>query len=59
MKKYNNQPKNINKERKVNKKVILYSIIALGCLALTYFIHWIFIIPAAILMWLNQRELMR
>jgi len=44
---------------KVNYKVIIYSVIALGCLALMFFVNWLFIIPAAILMWLNQRELMK
>lgn len=42
---------------KRNPKVIIYSIVALACLALMYFIHWMFIIPAAILSWLNWKEL--
>jgi membrane protein CcdC involved in cytochrome C biogenesis len=45
--------------KKINIKVIIYSIIALGCLALTFLIDWLFIVPAAILMYLNQRELMK
>ncbi len=40
-----------------NKKVVLYSIIALVFLILTFTINWLFIIPAAILSWLNHREL--
>lgn len=40
------------------KKVIIYSIIALICIALTFTISWYFIIPAVILMILNQREIM-
>ena len=44
-------------KRKPNPKVIIYSIIALGFLALTFFVDWLFIIGAAILMWLNQKEL--
>ena len=42
-----------------NPKVVFYSIIALICLVLTFTIDWLFIIPAVILMYLNQRELMR
>lgn len=42
-----------------NPKVVLYSIIALGFLYLTFMVDWLFIIPAVILMILNQRELMR
>jgi len=49
-----------NKEsNKPNKKVIIQSILALICLALTYFIHWFFIIPAIYLIWLNQKELFK
>jgi len=46
-------------KRKINYKVISYSAIALACLALTFLFDWLFIIPAAILMWLNQKELMQ
>jgi len=42
-----------------NTKVVIYSIIALGFLALTFLVDWIFIIGAAILMYLNQKELMK
>ena len=42
-----------------NPKVVIYSIIALICLVLTFTIDWLFIVPAAILMYLNQKELMR
>ncbi|MFH1607626.1 MAG: hypothetical protein ABIA78_00670 [archaeon] len=44
---------------KPNYKVVIYSIIALGFLALTFLIDWLFILGAVILMILNQRELMR
>jgi hypothetical protein len=44
---------------KPNIKVIIYSIIALICLVLTFLIDWLFIIPAAIIVILNQRELMK
>ena len=43
----------------INLKVVLYSIIALGFLVLTFLVDWIFIIGAVVLMILNQRELMR
>ena len=42
-----------------NKKVVVYSIIALVFIYLTFKINWMFIIPAVILMILNQRELMK
>jgi hypothetical protein len=42
----------------INVKVIIYSIIALVCLALSFIVDWLFIIPAVVLMFLNQRELM-
>ena len=41
-----------------NKKVVNQSIIALICLALMFFVSWWFVIPAVILMLLNQRELL-
>lgn len=44
-------------KRKPNIKVIIYSILALGFLALTFFVDWIFIIGAVILMFMNQKEL--
>jgi len=42
-----------------NPKVVVYSIIALGFLVLTFLVDWLFIIGAVILMVLNQRELMK
>ncbi len=45
--------------RKFNTKVVIYSLIALVCLALTFFVDWLFIIPAVVLMLLNQKELMK
>ena len=44
---------------KINWKVVIYSIIALGFLALTFLVDWLFIIGAAVLVILNQRELIR
>ncbi len=43
----------------VKPRVIIYSIIALICLYFTFTIDWLFIIPAVILMFLNQRELFK
>ncbi|MBT4376753.1 hypothetical protein HOD29_05245 [archaeon] len=42
-----------------NKKVVIFSIIALGFLALTFLVDWLFIIGAVILMYLNQKELFK
>jgi len=42
-----------------NKKVVIQSLIALVFLVLTFVVDWLFIIPAVILMYLNQRELMK
>lgn len=42
-----------------NIRVIIYSLIALACIALTFLVDWLFIIPAIILVFLNQRELMK
>jgi len=42
-----------------NPKVVLYSLIALVFLALAFFVDWLFIIGAVVLMLLNQRELMK
>ncbi len=40
-------------------KVFIFSLIALGFLALTFFVHWIFIVGAVACMIINQRELMK
>tara|TARA_Y100000310_G_scaffold299318_1_gene334077 strand:+ start:41 stop:184 length:144 start_codon:yes stop_codon:yes gene_type:complete len=44
---------------KVKSKVIVYSIIGLGFVALTFLVNWMFIIGAVIVIYLNQKELMR
>ncbi len=46
-------------KRKPNIKIIIFSILAIGFLVLTFKVDWIFIIGAVILMLLNQRELMK
>lgn len=44
---------------KLNKKVIIYSLIAIGFLVLSFTLDWLFIIGAVILMFLNQKELIK
>jgi len=44
-------------KRKIRPLVIIYSLIGLGFLALTFLVDWLFIIGAVIIIWLNQREL--
>ncbi len=43
----------------MNKKVVFFSVLALGFLALTYFVDWLFIIGAIILIYFNQKELIK
>ena len=43
----------------INIKVIIYSIIAFGFVALTFLVDWAFIIGAVVMVFLNQRELMK
>tara|TARA_Y100000310_G_scaffold221442_1_gene223030 strand:+ start:183 stop:374 length:192 start_codon:yes stop_codon:yes gene_type:complete len=45
-------------KRKPNIKVIIYSLIGLIFVILAFAIDWLFLIGAAIVLWLNQRELM-
>jgi len=49
----------IKSKKKINKKVVLYSLLAIICLVLVFVVDWIFIAPAVFLVWLNQRELMK
>jgi hypothetical protein len=42
-----------------NTKVVIYSILALGFMALTFLVDWIFIIGAVVLVYLSQKELMK
>jgi hypothetical protein len=46
-------------KKNINWKVVIYSIVALISLALTYFVNWLFIIPVGVLIWFNQRELIK
>ena len=42
-----------------NLKVVIFSILDLGFLVLTFLVDWLFVIGAVILMILNQKELMK
>lgn len=42
-----------------NPKVVIYSLIALIFIALTFLVDWLFLIGAVILMILNQKELIK
>ncbi len=46
-------------KRKVNFKVVIYSIIGLACLYLSYKIDWFFLVGSAVTIYLSQRELMK
>jgi len=48
----------MNKKRKFNLRIVIYSLIALGFIYLTFAVDWLFIIGAVIIMFLNQKELM-
>ena len=45
--------------KKINVKIIIYSLIAFGFIALMFLVNWMFIIGAVVMGWLNQKELMR
>ena len=45
-------------KRKINWKVVIFSLLALGFLVLTFLVDWLFIIGAVVFMFLNQKELM-
>ena len=40
-----------------NTKVILLSILALGFVVLSFLVDWLFLIPAVVIFFINQREL--
>ena len=46
-------------KQKFNLKVVVYSLIALGFIALTFLVDWIFIVGAVVLIYLNQKEIMK
>jgi len=48
-----------NKNKKINFKVVIYSLLGLICIYLMYKVDWMFVIPVLFFIWLNQRELFR
>ncbi|MCL5730444.1 MAG: hypothetical protein M1165_02665 [Candidatus Pacearchaeota archaeon] len=42
-----------------NPRIVVFSLLALACIVLTFAVSWMFLIGAVILMLLNQRELMK
>ncbi len=46
-------------KKEVNWPVVIIGLIGLGFVALTFIIHWLFIIPAVIIMIINQRILFK
>ena len=44
-------------KKNFNKKVVIRSIAALVFLALTFLVNWLFLLPVAVILWLNQRDL--
>jgi len=45
------------KTRKINWKITILSIIALGFVILSFIANWFFLIPAVIIYFINQHEL--
>jgi len=43
---------------KFNGKIVFLSILGLIFLALSYLISWWFILPVAIILWMNQKEIL-
>mgnify|MGYP001594694944 CR=1 FL=1 len=43
----------------MKKIVVINSVIALIFVVLSFLVHWLFIIPAVILLIINQRELIK
>lgn len=50
-------PGNNKIRKKINWKVVVYSVIGIICVILSFTVDWIFLLPAVICMLLNQREL--
>lgn len=42
-----------------NWKVVIYSIIAIICMIFVFTLDWLFIIPVVIILFLNQKELIK
>ena len=57
MKKKKSKKDEIPKKRGINWKVVIYSVIGLECIALTFLVDWMFIIGTVVCIFLNQKEL--
>lgn len=42
-----------------NPSVVYLSLIAIILMVLTFAVHWLFIIPALVIVFINQRKLMK
>lgn len=49
----------MKKKKEVNWPVVILSFIGFGFIAITFIIHWTFIIPAVIIMIVNQKLLFK
>ena len=49
--------KNQSKFNRINWKVVIYSVLGLICVILSFKIDFAFLLPAVVFMLLNQREL--
>jgi hypothetical protein len=52
-----NKDKTQKSKRKINKKVIFYSLMGLAFVSLSFFVDWMFVIGAVACVYLNQKEL--
>jgi hypothetical protein len=41
----------------VNSKVVFYSLLGLASIALSFLVSWLFLIPAVVIIFINQKEL--
>jgi len=48
---------NSKPKRKIHPHIIITALVALGGIILAIFVHWLFIIPALILWWINKKAL--
>lgn len=42
-----------------NPRVVIFALLAIGCIVLAFAVHWAFILGAVILVGLNQKELLK
>ncbi len=41
-----------------NPRVVIFSLLAIGCIVLAFAVHWLFIIGTVVLVGLNQKEIL-